>query len=116
MFRCPDVAGGQCMKRVRPILILTLAGFALCSPALPAQQLPDQLIELKAGGARVFAATRAQALTPPAATPVAAVRTFLARQGKSARALDSLVQAAEWRNEAAGMTHTRFRQSLNGLD
>lgn len=104
------------MKPIRPILILTMTGLVVWSPVLPAQQVPDQLIELKAEGARVFAATRTQTLTPPAATPAAAVRTFLTAQGKSARALNSLVQTAEWRSAAAGMTHARFRQSLNGLD
>ncbi len=88
----------------------------LCAAAtLPAQQAPDQLIELKASGARVFAASRGQALGAPAGTPGAAVRNFLSAQGKSARALDSLAPISET-TAANGVRHLRFGQSVNGLD
>lgn len=104
------------MNLLRPISIPLFLGLVLTSSLTLAQQVPDQLIELKADGARVFAAARSQALTGPAASPAAAVRSFLTARGKSARALDSLVLVSESNAGASGVTHLRYGQAVNGLD
>jgi len=94
---------------------LAFLGLTLTSTSTWAQT-PDQLIELKASGARVYAATRIQALTAPAATPAAAVQSFLAARGKSAGAIGSLVPVSTSRTAATGVTHLRFSQSVNGFN
>ena len=104
------------MNLLRPINIPAFLGLVLTSALSLAQQVPDQLIELKADGARVFAASRTQALTGPATSPAEAVRSFLTAQGKSARAVDSLVRVSESEAGAGGVTHLRFGQAVNGLD
>jgi Zn-dependent metalloprotease len=93
-------------------VLLGLAATVAIASAQPA----DALIELKAGGARVFAASRGQGLTGPAGSPGEAVRQFLGSQGKSARALDSLVRGPESSSLTGGITHLRYTQQVNGLD
>jgi len=75
----------------------------------------ERMADLSGETARVFAATRGQALTGRQTSARAAVDTFLRGQGRSAAAIASLSSRSESRDAATGITHLRLSQSLNGL-
>jgi hypothetical protein len=75
----------------------------------------ERMADLSGETARVFASTRAQALTGRQASARAAVDAFLRGQGRSSAAIASLSSRSESRDAATGITHLRLFQSLNGL-
>lgn len=95
--------------------LLALVVCALSLAPLAVAQ-PEQLIELQAAGARVFAASRAEVLGPNAGSATATVAAFLRSRNVPQAAVDSLVVEGGGAAPGAAVSHYRFKQRVQGLD
>ena len=98
----------QVRSTMKNMKILAL-GLGLCAVALAQEQMAD----LTAETAKVFASNSGTALTGSYASARGAAESFLRSQGRPAATLASLVVKSEGRG-GSGLTHSRMEQIVDG--
>jgi extracellular elastinolytic metalloproteinase len=107
------------MNRLLSLFLVIFLPVATIGAEQPQSLSPggDTLIDLSAKGVRIARAAEGHALVPPsAASRAQTVRAYLAATGHRAATLDSLRPVKMNRSLRRPVTHTTYRQEIDGLE